>query len=132
VDEAARGARSGSGERWLRIRSGYVVDRRRPDAAHVLERTKDQAASLAMWPKFWPGVGGLAGAEVTWADSVSTWATLRCDLPRRCDVRWGRLVGSEPLDWKATAFLGLPPRSPACEPIIRRVGRSAKAEGRPC
>jgi len=126
-DPASGGYAFGSG---YVVASGVVLT-----AAHVLERTKDQAASVGDVAEVlaW-GSEDWQGAEVTWADSGFDVATLRCDLPAPVgDVRWGRLVGSEPLDWKATGFplASLEDHARRAEQSFGRVGPlGQKLEGR--
>jgi len=127
----------GIGERWLRIRLGI---RRRIrlvlTAAPCPQSNEGQPASVGECGRS-SGLGseGLARCGGHLGRFRFDVATLRCDLPAPVgDVRWGRLVGSEPLDWKRRAFLWPPSRSrPRAEQLIRSGGPlGQKARGSPC
>jgi tetratricopeptide (TPR) repeat protein len=95
-----------TGEDLYILGSGYLIaDQLVLTAAHVLEPAEGvvpqegQAAEVALMGGEWQQ------ATVAWVDAGRDVAVLSCPgLQPHGDVRWGRLVGSKPLDWGAVGF----------------------------
>jgi hypothetical protein len=89
-----------------RLGSGYLIaDGLVLTAAHVLEPTegviaqKGQPTEVAYIGASWQS------ATVAWVDAERDVAVLSCPgLQAGNEVRWGRLAGSDPLDWGAVGF----------------------------
>ena len=86
--------------------SGYLIaDGIALTAAHVLERTEGVTAQEGQAAEVARIGGAWQQATIAWVDGVKDVAVLSCP-GMRVDgmVRWGRLVGSNPLDWGAVGF----------------------------
>jgi hypothetical protein len=89
-----------------RLGSGYLVaDGLVLTAAHVLERTEGvtaqegESAEVAFIGADW------LPCTVAWVDARRDVAMLSCSgVQARNEVRWGRLAGSDPLEWGAVGF----------------------------
>jgi hypothetical protein len=89
-----------------RLGSGYLIaDGLVLTAAHVLEpadRLTAQEGQLARVARLG---GDWLDATVVWVDTGRDVGVLHCpELSAGSEVRWGRLTGSDPLDWGAVGF----------------------------
>lgn len=86
--------------------SGYLIaDGLILTAAHVLERTAGMAAREGEPAEVACLDGEWRPAIVAWVDPRRDVAVLRCsDLRAGSGTRWGRLIGSDPVDWGAVGF----------------------------
>jgi Trypsin-like peptidase domain len=86
--------------------SGYLIaDGLVLTAAHVLERTEGVPGQEGEVAEVACIGGGWRPATVAWVDAGRDVAVLSCPgLQAAGEVRWGRLAGSDPLDWGAVGF----------------------------
>src|SRR6266516_2621055 len=98
-----------AGEDLYHLGSGYLVaDGLVLTAAHVLERTEGVSAREGQSAEVACIGGDWQPAMVAWVGAGRDVAVLSCPgLQAGSEVRWGRLAGSDPLDWGAIG-LGVP------------------------
>lgn len=86
--------------------SGYLIaDGLVLTAAHVLERAPGVAAREGQPAEVACPEGDWQPATVAWADADRDVAVLRCPgLGAGSPVRWGRLAGSDPVEWGLVGF----------------------------
>ena len=86
--------------------SGYLIaDGLVLTAAHVLERTGGVTAQEGETVEVARLGGDWQPARVAWVDAGRDVAVVRCSgLRAEGGIRWGRLVGSDPLKWNAVGF----------------------------
>ncbi len=89
-----------------RLGSGYLIaDGLVLTAAHVLERTEGVPAQEGQPTEVACISADWMPATVAWVDAGRDVAVLTCpELQADGEVRWGRLAGSDPLDWGAVGF----------------------------
>ena len=86
--------------------SGYLIaDGLVLTAAHMLEPAEGVAARKGQVAEVERIGGEWQQATVAWVDGEKDVAVLSCPgLRADGTVRWGRLVGSQPLNWRAVGF----------------------------
>ena len=94
------------GDDLYNLGSGYLIaDGLVLTAAHVLERAAGAVARKGEPAEVARLGGDWQPATVGWVDARHDVAVLRCPgLRAGGGTRWGRLVGSDPLDWGAVGF----------------------------
>jgi hypothetical protein len=94
------------GEDLYHLGSGYLVaDGLVLTAAHVLERAEGVTAREGQSAEVACIGGDWQPATVAWVDAGRDVAALSCpELQAGSEVRWGRLIESDPLDWGAVGF----------------------------
>ena len=95
-----------SGGGLYNLGSGYLIaDGLVLTAAHVLEPAERVAARKGQAAEVERIGGEWQQATVAWVDAEKDVAVLSCPGMRADSmVRWGRLIGSQPLDWGAVGF----------------------------
>ena len=96
---------AGGGDRY-RLGSGYLIsDGLVLTATHVLEQAEGVAAEKGQAAEAACIGSGWQQATVVWVDAGQDVAILACPALRAGGgIRWGRLTGSDPLDWGAVGF----------------------------
>ena len=86
--------------------SGYLIaDSMVLTAAHVLTRATGEEMLKGGLAEVAPFGGEWREATIAWVDARRDVAVLRCPgLRAEGEMRWGRLVGADPLDWGAVGF----------------------------
>jgi S1-C subfamily serine protease len=99
VPQAAGGGRYKLGSGYL-ITNGMVLT-----AAHVLESAEGVTAREGQPAEAARADGNWQAATVAWVDETRDVAVLSCpELRAAGGVRWGRLTGSDPVQWGAAGF----------------------------
>lgn len=94
------------GDGLYNLGSGYLIaDTLVLTAAHVLEPAQGETAQKGQTADVARIGGEWQEATIAWVDAEKDVAVLSCPGMRADGmVRWGRLVGSNPLDWGAVGF----------------------------
>jgi hypothetical protein len=115
-----------------RFGSGYLIaDGLVLTAAHVLERASGEAPQEGQPAEVAFTEGAWRPATVAWADTTRDVALLGCPgLQAGSDVRWGRLTGSDPVDWGAVGFPAASLDEDAGRQAEHAFGRASPISGR--